>query len=917
MRVKNIRIDRPFLRILAEYLCDRFSGLLPDLSQILVVFPTQRNKYYFRRYLLEASNKSGVILPEMVTIEEFINDCYEYLDGKKGLLLNKLERNFILKYTIDKLKVKYWEELPFLRFISIGDRLLSFFDELARERVSLKQIEELILMGHYPEQYTKNELPIIRSIFDAYRRNIADQGFQDEIDRCNLIFEKFSGALLDKYRYICIAGLVATTTLENRLLKEILRKENSELVIHSDTLGLKGEFHPANPFYQHQKLLKRLDIENCEELQLDVSAQMAEPVIHIIRTESNTEQCLYIGRLLSRIKGHYEPHRIAVIITDESIVCSITEALRNHNLEYNLSIGQPFGQSLLFSFLEQLISAINNSLHYREFFAFLKHPLVKNAVRDGTGLRPLVYRFIRKMVDDKTNYFTRERYSNADFEPLLDFVRECIDTVSMKVDFQEYINRIIELLSRILADNKEFIESAGTGIKEFFERLNSLSKLRIPEGSVEPGIETLNFILRVIKDERYHISGEPMKGIQIIGLLEARNLDFDCVILPSMNEGIFPTRSEKDLFVNQRVREELGLPYDKERENLYYYYFKEIISGKNEVFIIYTEEKKKDIPSRFINFLVDEGKVIHNSGVELKDININLIKRAVKKEQGVIRRLKGLLTRRGLSPSGLQCYRECPYRFYLKYLLKIDEPKQIVEEPGPLEWGRAYHIALSRFYRYDFPDGFTEEQVNEAQKKLAQRLEYALRQEVAQKPASTIRFDLENHKRRLFDFLKNEIARFKKGYRINRAVLESPISYKIELDGHKVLFSGIPDRIDLYQGKFYIIDYKKTVPRAADYKIGEGFKEFQLPLYAIMVTQGQIDMVCGMAYYSLSKIVKVVEIVREDEIITYLNDFKEKVLLPVIKEILDPNKEFYQSVDPEHCSYCIYKYICGVERGRD
>ncbi len=917
MKVKVIPIDAPFLRTLAEYLCGKFSELLPDFSRILIVFPSQRNKYYFRRYLLEASKKRGIILPAMHTIDELINHYYQSFEGKKGLTLNKLERNFILKYTIDKLRIEFWRELPFLNFLSIGDRLQSFFDELARERVGLNQIEEVVLNGHYPERYVKNELPIIKEIFKNYRRHIKEQGFFDEVDRCNLVYEKFSARIFKAYKYICIAGLVAATTLENRLLKEILKNLNSELILHSESEKLKVGGYVENPFYQHHKILKNLETEEVIEISSFSPPKTPKPNIHLIRTESIAEQSAGISQILSRIKNYYEPHRIAIIITDESTIYSITEAVKGSGLEYNISIGLPFSHSLLYSFLDQLISAITKNLHFQEFFAFLKHPLVKNAVIGDNPLRPLIYRLIEKMVKDKANYFTSEEYTNNNFEPLIKFITECIDKVSKRMEIREYINNIIELLNRILIYNQEFLASGALGINEFFERLNSLSKLRIPGAVIEPGMDTLKFILRVLRDEKFHIRGEPMRGIQVIGLLEARNLDFDCIILPSMNEGVFPARSEKDLFVNQAVRKKLGLPYDKERENLYYYYFEEMRAGKKEVFIIYVEEKKKDIPSRFVNFLFDEGKEIHRSRLEIKGVNIRTIKRMVKKDFTVLRTLERLLAKK-ISPTDLKNYRECPYRFYLSYVLNIEEPEEIVEEAGPREWGIILHYALKEFYKYDFPSGFTEAQLTRAQKKLAYRLDYALKKHIARKPASTTVFNLKDQKSILNEFLRNEIKRFKEGYRIDRAVLEGKLDYQIIYNGHSIQFKGFLDRVDQYQGRFYIIDYKRSAPDKKDYKIGKDFKEFQLPLYAIILSRDRPEMVCGMAYYQLSKEIKMYSIVSDrNEIVPYLNDFKEKILKPTIDEIFNPEKDFYQTDNPDNCKYCSYKSLCGVEYGRD
>jgi len=150
-KIKIIPIELPFLPTLASYMWGKFEKNSPDLSDILLIFPSQRNKFYFRRYLLKASGKPGIIPPTMFTVKELSNLLFERLGGKKGKKLEKLERNLILKYVVDSLKIEFWKDLDFLKFISVGDRLLSFFDELQKADIILDNIEELKEKLHFPQ----------------------------------------------------------------------------------------------------------------------------------------------------------------------------------------------------------------------------------------------------------------------------------------------------------------------------------------------------------------------------------------------------------------------------------------------------------------------------------------------------------------------------------------------------------------------------------------------------------------------------------------------------------------------------------------------------------------------------------------------------------------------------------------------
>ncbi len=911
-KVKLIPIEQPFLRILAKYVCDKQRHDFPDLSDILVIFPSQRNKLYFRRYMLEISEARGFIPPTMKTINELMEIIYESLGGKKALMLDPIERNSILKKVVNSLEVEFWRDLPFLKFIAVGKRLLNFFDELSKERVTFEQIEKHTLSGHYPEKYIRNELVIFKRVFEAYKKYCTKLGYYDEIDKCEAIYSQFHAEMLTKYRRIIIAGIAAMTVVENRLIREMLEKLPAELVLHSSHGDLMKSTQTESPFYVHTKLLNAIGVESTESIEVIGDRSPELPVYHVKRTETLSQQTFFLKDLLRKIKERYEPHRIAIILVDETTLYAITETLKASGIEYNISAGLPFTQSILYSFLSTLKDVITNNCHYREFFSFIKHPLFKNAIVDEIPLRPLIYHLENEMIKNQFNFFEFERHSDDDLKPLALLTKNCIDTVQSQLPFEQYIDALIKMLNSLLYYNQAFINRNSPDVMEFLGRLAALAKLRIPGEQLETGTKMLEFILSVLRDGTFTHRGNPMKGIQVIGLLEARNLDFDCVIIPSMNEGIFPRRSEKDLFVNQAVRKEIGLPYDKERENLYYYYFTELKCSKKEVYISYIEEEKRDIRSRFIDFLLDAGVVLDDAKIRLDNNAIEMPKREVKKDHDLLRVLRQRLSSRGLSPTNLKNYRECPYRFYLRYLIGIQEPKEIIEEAGPVEWGSAIHNALRHFYKYDFPRGITDEEFESAKLKLHRRLRGALNNEVAKKPKQVTFLDLEMYKRRMEKFLHADIERFRDDFRIVTDKIEKQIVQELIIKDTKVKLYGYPDRIDVHNGKYHIIDYKSKAPVRKEYLIGDDFTEFQLPLYALIMSNGKFTNIGGLAYYEISKDTTLISIVREDLVADYLSDF-QKMLLSVIREILDTRVSFHQTANQRNCRYCAYTHLCGVK----
>ena len=921
-KIKIVPMEQPFLRVLAELVYVKFKDSLPDLSSILVVFPTQRNKFYFRRYLLEASRSRGIIPPIMKTVDELLGLVYEQVGGKRSVLLNNIERNFVLKQIVDSLKVGLWQDIPFLKFISIGDRLLGFFDELAKERVELAEIEKVIELGHYPYKYIEKELPIIRQIYDRYRQSIGSSAYHDEMDKCDLITERLSAQTLCNYQHIIIAGLAAPTQIESIVIKELLNSHDAELIIHSGKPDeIRQDSETDSPFYVHNKFLNFLEID-FSRLPNPTQKPFSKPVIHVKCAATEFEQFCHLRETLKKAARVYKDlHRIAVVLPDEGITYSITEALNASGLEYNLSAGLPLTHTVFYSFLEQLNQVIKSGFHYKEFFSFIRHPLFKNAVVDEISIRPLIYRLEDFMIRNRLNYFDlKEIGKTQEFQPLLDLISECLAISEADSALDEFINNLIRMLNRMLAINHDLIKTNSPGITQFFDQLHNLSALRVSDGYMKSDHETLDFILRMLKNEKFTTPGDPLRGIQVIGLLEARNLDFDCLILPSMNEGIFPRRSDKDIFINQEVRRASHLPYDKERENLYYYYFTELINNKSEVYISYVAEEKKDLASRFVGFLTDQGIKVDTTPIRLKESYLTGVKRKVNKSNDLVKYLNKWVADPGLTQRALNDYKKCPYGFYLGQILGVEEPEEIIEEPEAAQWGSIIHLTIKNFYKYDYPRGLTLNELNRAQAALEKQFEKVIAKNrfMALKPKAVINIDAQIFKRRLRPFLELEVERFKEGFKIFKGVLERGAKHHIMIDNKPVRLYGYIDRIDILSDKYYIIDYKTgNIPKEADYRIGGGFSDFQLPLYSLIFSKEHFDMIGGMIFYEIKQKTTAKNIVEGVDVQDYLQKFRNDVLVPTIREILDPLVAFYQTDDKEACRNCSYQQLCGTTDGAE
>ena len=185
---------------------------------------------------------------------------------RKAALPEEIERNVLLKEAVKEVKVKNWKELPFIKFISIGKKLLGFFDELASWNLTIEEIENVKEKLHFPSQYIEEELPILKKIHKRYETILNNRGLIDIASSYLSIAKNFKPKYLKDFEFIYIAGFLAFTFTDALFIKKILTNLPSELILHSDKSKLKDN-SLDNIFYHHNKILNLLEA-NTEDIKI-------------------------------------------------------------------------------------------------------------------------------------------------------------------------------------------------------------------------------------------------------------------------------------------------------------------------------------------------------------------------------------------------------------------------------------------------------------------------------------------------------------------------------------------------------------------------------------------------------------------------------------------------------------------------
>jgi len=939
-----------------------------DFKKTILIFPTQRSKLYFGHYLANLSKKSALLLPNMYEVSEFYQEIT--LSDYNGVLINELHRNLLLKEAT--LKVK--EDLTplfrkerflgsFLEFASIGKKLLRFYDEVILEDIDFDVLKR---EGLYTD--IEVHIHILEAILREYKRLLKERELIDPVIK--QAKAHLDGDFLMQFNTLCFIGAISMTKSETMILQKIDHLIPVNIFFHTDKplieqhkvilkrCGLKEEdivwlSLPARHRYLPARAcpprpLNQVQGRRASQWQAGVQALAGgkgfKPRFLEIKAFPNaiSQVSLIIKAISDSITQGTSPGEIAIILPDESLKDAILDFIheKNLNLTMGLDIRHSLIYGLLYDFYKILASERESSFYYKDFLTFLKNPIVKNLCLEG--------RFIREDIDCTISFLLKEnliyipcQLLNKLIPLLLKFIlkeRAHLEKVNNLYDFCGYIEQLLKSLPGYLRDSGLLDHHhQRCALNNMLKRIKELSNLEsigvniatdLPAQASQwqaGGLSYLRFLLDQLSDETYPIPSDIIEAIQVMGVLETRNLSFKTVIIPDMNEGIFPWKSEKDLFLNTQIRIAVGLPTFTDREALCAYYFRRLIDSAHRVYLSYVEQKDRGVRSRFIEELVF--KEVKRPGVDIEDVEKNIAQgkayvlslfskekkvspitySSPAKDSADLDRLYKLR----FNPSMLTTYISCPYHFYLQYVLDIKPPRQIEEEITPLDIGQIVHSTLNKVYRNHKVWKMSAPELHNIIWKTIQGHFDCLQ------PGQRITLDVLREKLRFFT--ENECNEFSSGWFPKVEFLEYKMEAYINLERKKVCLNGILDRLDKKNDQFRLLDYKtgKQVTKK-ECSIGENFKAPQLPFYLYLLK------LKDKFYYKNCKALGIYDLKTTFEIkrpyqdfqkdpVSYMQSF-EKWLYDMLREIFSKDRPWHKKVSMD-CEYCPYQDMCNQIEG--
>ncbi|MFX4242913.1 PD-(D/E)XK nuclease family protein [Aliarcobacter butzleri] len=756
------------------------------------------------------------------TLLPFILTIDEFL--KKSISLSNL------KYCEEEHRVLFLNEAIKnidIKKLGISDNFTKFLkqsDYIYRfflELASEKvEIEEIQNVDTY--DFYLEHLEILKAIKKKYIEILENNSYVDKInlDKHYEINENF----LDKFQDIELHFEGYFTKVEFEIVEKISQKIDTKIIFYSNSYNQKSleVFKNLNINLKIDYKYK-IDLTNKIIIDEEEIKSLLESY-EIKGFSSRLNQIAYIKSCIEKsVLNGVNPKDIALVLPDESFVSSIE--LFDDERYFNYAMGKSIKNKELYQ--------ISNAI-----YLYLSEDEEKNI--SNISYLKIDKEFIDKNIKPFWNKVTNKEL----FVSITDFIKQKEKNIELIEKYDELLYKLnITLFSN---ENKILLKDV---YKIFLQKLSSIT------------LDDIN-------------SGK----ITVLGLLETRAVSFNTVIVCDFNESYIPKISVKDKFLSTRLKQLANLPTQFDRESLQKYYYKRLISSSKNVFISYVNSETNQI-SRFANELFEKNIATDTNDSFYKHILYDN-HRISYFDEDIVSKID--LTKFIWSATSFKNFLECKRRFYLQYILKINE-HTISLKPKGYELGDIIHSILEDYYSKDNKNSIEE-----------LFLKYK-----SSNPFLTL--DLEVWKKKLLNFYEFDKQRLK-----NREIIM--IEKEFNCSFNNINIKGIIDRVDKFEDNYEVIDYKTSSTLSVDtLKTYEKSVDFQLEFYHIALQQLFKNSNIKAFYYDLNECLLKEEIAIQEKLELLSSKFDE------LKELSKNEINFSKCEDKSNCLYCAYKIICNRE----
>ena len=800
---------KPFLEKIAERLIRKFPE---NMDSISVVLPSKRSVVFLKNYLSTKISKP-IFLPMFFSIEEFI----ENISGLK--VLDNVSLQFYLYQSY--LDSSQGKVDSFSEFLDWGNILLQDFNDIDTNMVDSKslftnitnikeldnwELQEWSFSNKKLTDSQKNYIEFFASLHDIYKnfkkrlisKNYAYQGLANFIAA-----EKIKDIHIEWNR-VWFVGLNALTKSQHLIIDDLKERDVARVFWDADKYYFDNPEHEASYFLKQQKhKWSEIDFEG-------IGDYMSFPKnkFQVISCPQNIAQAQVMSKVLSTLTDDdLHNSKTAIILADEGLLFPVLNNIPKEVKKLNVTMGSPFKITPFFSFINNFlllkIKSIRNKkngFYYKDLFLLLDDPYFKKLV-DSQSLKKIKAYIINNNLifineNEIFNFLDQEKFQN-----IFTIDTDVNDTILQ-------IKLIISLLMKCFIRDKSIIDIEV--LMSFSQSIEVIQRLFSDFNFNLDLITLLSIIERVVSKEIIPFKGEPLEGVQLMGILESRALDFENIIILGVNEGILPKGKIINSLIPYELKRFFKIPSYLERDAIFSYHFYRILQRAKNITLTYNsslDDFGVGEKSRFITQLLSEYKtskidefIFYDNDIRLDPIKPFIIgSNSIKEEI-----LKWASN--GVSPTALNMYKLCSIEFYFHYLLKIREPIQIDEYADNSLMGSAIHNFLEEFYPTDF---ITTKNFLNYQDKIRDSLNSFYKKHLSENNFNKGKnyLSLKVAEKLLKDFIIYEEELLKEN-NIQILYKEKELILDFKVNEYNFKLIGNIDRIDLFNNSLRIIDYK-------------------------------------------------------------------------------------------------------------
>ncbi|MFB3389994.1 PD-(D/E)XK nuclease family protein [Flavobacterium sp. LAR06] len=815
-------INTSFLEKIATVVIRDFSA---KLAETTIVLPNKRAKVFLIEALKKETNKT-ILSPEIISIEDFVQDVASIRSVDSIELLFEF-------YEVYLSVTEKQNQQSFELFANWAKTLLQDFNEIDRYLLDpshvlsyLKDIEDIKKWGIEVENKTKllenyidfwKLLPLYyTSLYDhLLNKSIGYQGliYREAVNNLN----HFSNTISN--RTFIFAGFNALNAAEEKIVQHLLALDQAKIYWDVDQTFLNDPYHDAGLFVRRFKENWKHYKANPFEWIVDDFSQSKN--IQVIGTPKTIGQAKLAGSIIENIIIENEISsldKVAIVLGEENLLMPVLYALPSSVGALNITMGYSGknnpSQILIAKLFKMHTNALSRKgesyvLYYKDILDVLTHPLVEPYANAGN--------LVKIIKENNYTFISHNRLIelNSNLSNLFLLLFKKWENGAVAV--LENISTLLLLIKENFSNDNEEEKIAKAFVYAIFKVINKLTNYYLQHKHID-NIDTLYAIYKQVIDvAEVSFEGEPLRGLQIMGVLESRVLDFETVIVTSMNEGKFPAGKSQNSFIPYDVKKELGLPTFKEKDAIYTYHFYHLLQRAKNIYLIYnTENDGLDAGerSRFLTQLEVEKQPKHNLTFDIYNPVLPTTAyqpMVVPKSDAVMERLREIAAA-GFSPSALTSYIRNPIDFYFQKILRIREVEEVEENIALNTLGTIIHETLKALYDPFVGKFISESDISNCFKLLddevLKQFKLVYKEGEIKKGRNLLAFEVA--KRNVSNFLRMELESIQNGDAIQIIALEQTYGRELVHPNlpFPVLIKGNVDRIELRNGKIRIIDYK-------------------------------------------------------------------------------------------------------------